>query len=75
MASSTSAPQLWSKPSTWPEGVVPGVGSAVGANVTIPCGQVVILDVANVTLSLLRVQGLLKSAFSCLVSNLPFAMH
>lgn len=53
-------PQYWSDPSTWPGGVVPGVGSAIRANATIPCGKVVILDVANVTLGLLRVQGLLK---------------
>ena len=56
----SAAPQFWSNPNTWPGGVVPGVGSGIGANATIPCNTVVILDVANLTLGILRIQGLLK---------------
>lgn len=54
------APEFWSNPNTWPNGLIPGIGESTGANVTIPCGKFVILDVENVTLGLLRVQGLLK---------------
>lgn len=52
--------KLWSQPSTWPNKVVPGVGGTSGANVTVPCGVAILLDLPNVTVSLLRIQGLLR---------------
>eukprot|EP00271_Cylindrocystis_brebissonii_P022455 TRINITY_DN8652_c0_g1_i1.p1 TRINITY_DN8652_c0_g1~~TRINITY_DN8652_c0_g1_i1.p1 ORF type:complete len:1139 (-),score=148.93 TRINITY_DN8652_c0_g1_i1:828-4244(-) len=52
--------KLWSSSSTWPNGIVPGVGSALYANATIPAGVAVMLDVPNVTLHTLRISGLLK---------------
>ena len=39
---------------------MPGVGSGSGLNATIPCGQYVVLDLPNITVGLLRIQGLLQ---------------
>ncbi|GJP83999.1 hypothetical protein CLOP_g14094 [Closterium sp. NIES-67] len=54
--------QLWSRPATWAfmGGKVPGIGASVGANVTIPCGRAVLLDVPRVSLGLLIVNGWLR---------------
>lgn len=52
--------QYWSDPATWPGGIVPGIGNAKGVNATIPCGKIVILDLPNLTLDLLRIHGLLR---------------
>ncbi|CAI5994803.1 unnamed protein product [Closterium sp. NIES-65] len=54
--------QLWSRASTWAfmGGKVPGIGASVGANVTIPCGRAVLLDVPRVSLGLLVVKGWLR---------------
>ncbi|CAI5484159.1 unnamed protein product, partial [Closterium sp. Yama58-4] len=53
---------LWSRASTWAfmGGRVPGIGASVGANVTIPCGRAVLLDVPRVSLGLLVVKGWLR---------------
>ncbi|CAI5505687.1 unnamed protein product [Closterium sp. Naga37s-1] len=54
--------QLWSRAATWAfmGGKVPGIGASVGANVTIPCGRAVLLDVPRVSLGLLIVKGWLR---------------
>ncbi|GJP36650.1 hypothetical protein CLOM_g21134 [Closterium sp. NIES-68] len=52
--------KLWSDPSTWPGGVVPGLGGAKRANATIPCGQAVLLNVPAVVLTTLTIRGMLK---------------
>jgi len=40
----------------------PGVGAARGAFVTVPCNVAVLLDVPKINITLLTVQGLLRSA-------------
>ncbi|CAI5467058.1 unnamed protein product [Closterium sp. Yama58-4] len=55
----------WSDPATWTNGggsVIPGVKATGGewANVTIPCGTAVLLDVPLVSLSTLVVKGWLR---------------
>jgi hypothetical protein len=56
-ATGGSKPQRWSDPSTW-GGQVPGAG----ANVTIPAGQTVLLDVSPPALGGLQVDGSLVFA-------------
>eukprot|EP00850_Spirogloea_muscicola_P025480 SM003223S12607 [mRNA] locus=s3223:815:1454:- [translate_table: standard] len=51
---------LWSSPSTWPGGTVPGGSLAIGADATLPCGTGVILDVPVLVLGLLDIHGWLK---------------
>jgi hypothetical protein len=53
----SGAPQRWSDPATW-GGSVP----AAGANVLVPRGSLVVLDVATPPLGTLTVEGLLVSA-------------
>lgn len=55
-----SDPELWSDPSTWSNGIIPGIDGAVGENATILCGKRVFLDLEKVTLKFLRVQGILE---------------
>ena len=47
---------LWSSSTTWPNGTVPGVDMPF-ANVTIPCGVKIVLDVPLLLLNTLVVQG------------------
>lgn len=52
----------WSSPTTWGrrDRGVPGVGRLRGANVTIPCGKAVLLDVKDVQVHTLLIAGFLK---------------
>lgn len=50
----------WSDPATWEGAPVPGVGAQAGANVTIPCGRGVLLDLPKVNLTVLNILGSLK---------------
>ncbi|CAI5515198.1 unnamed protein product [Closterium sp. Naga37s-1] len=52
--------KLWSDPTIWPGGLVPGVAAGKGANATIPCGLAVLLNVPSVVLSTLTIRGMLK---------------
>jgi cell migration-inducing and hyaluronan-binding protein len=52
-------PLSWNNTNSWPGGNVPGVGSQIGAQVTIPPNKIVLLDVAHVRLSDLDIQGTL----------------
>eukprot|EP00897_Mesotaenium_endlicherianum_P004217 jgi/Mesen1/3823/ME000207S02832 len=55
-----SAWKKWSSPSTWPDGQVPGVNPNKGVTAVISCDQRVILDVTNITLDILVINGWLK---------------
>ncbi|GJP59359.1 hypothetical protein CLOP_g11076 [Closterium sp. NIES-67] len=50
----------WSDPATWGNGPIPGQGAAAGANVTIACGEAVLLDTSPVALTLLNIRGFLR---------------
>eukprot|EP00271_Cylindrocystis_brebissonii_P014265 TRINITY_DN35570_c0_g1_i1.p1 TRINITY_DN35570_c0_g1~~TRINITY_DN35570_c0_g1_i1.p1 ORF type:complete len:1629 (-),score=236.92 TRINITY_DN35570_c0_g1_i1:1352-6238(-) len=66
---------LWSAPSTWPNGAVPGVGANLLANATILPGVAVLLDVALVTLHTLRIQGFLKFKDDPLLPTVRVVAH
>lgn len=50
----------WSDKRTWGKGPIPGVGNGALANVTIPCGTAVLLDVPAVNLNMLVIRGMLQ---------------
>ncbi|CAI5529275.1 unnamed protein product, partial [Closterium sp. Naga37s-1] len=50
----------WSDPATWAGGSIPGQGDAIGANVTIACGEAILLDTSPITLTLLNIRGFLR---------------
>ncbi|CAI5972480.1 unnamed protein product [Closterium sp. NIES-65] len=50
----------WSDPATWAPGPIPGRGDAIGANVTIACGEAILLDTSPITLTLLNIRGFLR---------------
>ncbi|CAI5994927.1 unnamed protein product [Closterium sp. NIES-64] len=52
-------------------GKVPGIGASVGANVKIPCGRAVLLDVPRVSLGLLVVKGWLRWAVRWIFHGMP----
>jgi cell surface hyaluronidase len=52
---------LWSNPSTWSGGIVPGIGAQVGADVVIPAGRSIVLDI-DVNVGSLEINGVLEFA-------------
>ncbi|CAI5492091.1 unnamed protein product, partial [Closterium sp. Naga37s-1] len=50
----------WSDPATWAPGPIPGQGDAIGANVTIVCGEAILLDTSPIALTLLNIRGFLR---------------
>ncbi|CAI5989007.1 unnamed protein product, partial [Closterium sp. NIES-64] len=50
----------WSDLATWASGSIPGQGDAVGANVTIACGEAILLDTSPIALTLLNIRGFLR---------------
>eukprot|EP00271_Cylindrocystis_brebissonii_P021385 TRINITY_DN7575_c0_g1_i1.p1 TRINITY_DN7575_c0_g1~~TRINITY_DN7575_c0_g1_i1.p1 ORF type:complete len:1194 (-),score=130.61 TRINITY_DN7575_c0_g1_i1:1675-5256(-) len=66
---------LWSAASSWANGVIPGVGAAAGANVTIPCNVSVLLDVGNLVLNRLVIQGFLKFGDASSIGDISIQAH
>ncbi|CAI5537597.1 unnamed protein product, partial [Closterium sp. Naga37s-1] len=50
----------WSDLATWAPGPIPGQGDAIGANVTIACGEAILLDTSPIALTLLNIRGFLR---------------